>query len=79
MLILAVSTLSFFLYCRIASTILTLEIALEQFLIVQESEYLQGLLSAELFHCFYLLHAQHICDEMRLGQRSVESGVLQSP
>ncbi len=36
----------FFLYCRIASTILTLEIALEQFLTVQESEYLQGLLSA---------------------------------
>ncbi len=29
---------------------LTLEITLEQFLIVQESEYLQWLLSAQLFH-----------------------------
>ncbi len=45
--------LSFFFifYCQIVPANLTLKITLEQFLIVQESEYLQWLLSAQLFHC----------------------------
>ncbi len=42
----------FFLYFRIAPANLTLEITLEQFLIVPGSEYLQWLLLAQLLHCF---------------------------